>query len=364
MKICLIAQFPPPIHGLSKAVETLFNSRLKEKYHFSKIDISNNKAFLKTVIRLLLSDADCFYLTVSQSRGGNLRDLLILLLLRIRQKKFGVHVHGGLNYRNVLDHGMPAWQRLINVKLLRRASFGIVLSVSLRPNFDGIIPSNHIHVIENGVDKDIVPSRDQFSKILDQRQKERLTHVLFLSNMIESKGYRSVLELAHIQKKMMSTGKGQKFVFDFAGAFFDSRERDFFEAFINKNKLAETVIYHGIVTGNEKKQLLNQSSIFCLPTWYPVEGQPISILEALANGEYIISSTHAAIPDIITSSQNGKLYNSDVSVVQMYADMDNLNQDDLKNAAILNRKLFINNYTEERYISRFEKVFDEVSQYA
>ena len=27
-KICFIAQFPPPMHGLSKAVETLYNSNL------------------------------------------------------------------------------------------------------------------------------------------------------------------------------------------------------------------------------------------------------------------------------------------------------------------------------------------------
>ena len=27
-KICFIAQFPPPMHGLSKAVETLYNLSL------------------------------------------------------------------------------------------------------------------------------------------------------------------------------------------------------------------------------------------------------------------------------------------------------------------------------------------------
>ena len=29
-KICFIAQFPPLMHGLSKAVETLYNSNLKK----------------------------------------------------------------------------------------------------------------------------------------------------------------------------------------------------------------------------------------------------------------------------------------------------------------------------------------------
>lgn len=50
--ICFLAQFPPPMHGLSKAVETLYNSRLKDKYHFSKIDITNNKRILQSLIAL------------------------------------------------------------------------------------------------------------------------------------------------------------------------------------------------------------------------------------------------------------------------------------------------------------------------
>ena len=54
-KICFIAQFPPPIHGLSKAVDTLYNSELNScvslngEFEFEKIDITNNKNFLKNL---------------------------------------------------------------------------------------------------------------------------------------------------------------------------------------------------------------------------------------------------------------------------------------------------------------------------
>ena len=43
-KICFIAQFPPPMHGLSKAVETLYNSELNAsvnsdgEFEFEKVD--------------------------------------------------------------------------------------------------------------------------------------------------------------------------------------------------------------------------------------------------------------------------------------------------------------------------------------
>ena len=41
-KVGIIGQFPPPIHGLSKALDTLYNSYLKQEFNFTKIDITNN----------------------------------------------------------------------------------------------------------------------------------------------------------------------------------------------------------------------------------------------------------------------------------------------------------------------------------
>lgn len=44
-KICFVAQFPPPMHGLSKAVETLYNSELNNEMNsnsdlvFEKVSI-------------------------------------------------------------------------------------------------------------------------------------------------------------------------------------------------------------------------------------------------------------------------------------------------------------------------------------
>ena len=59
-KICFIAQFPPPIHGLSKAVDTLFNSELNSsissdgEFIFEKIDIKNNRKFFLLFFILLI----------------------------------------------------------------------------------------------------------------------------------------------------------------------------------------------------------------------------------------------------------------------------------------------------------------------
>lgn len=63
-KICFIAQFPPPMHGLSKAVETLYDSKLSSEFEFEKVDITNNKSFLKNLVLIHRSKAELFYFTI------------------------------------------------------------------------------------------------------------------------------------------------------------------------------------------------------------------------------------------------------------------------------------------------------------
>ena len=78
-RICFIAQFPPPIHGLSKAVATLYSSTLQSKYLFRQVDTTNNRKILQTLWKIATHKSDLFYFTIAQTRGGNWRDLLILM---------------------------------------------------------------------------------------------------------------------------------------------------------------------------------------------------------------------------------------------------------------------------------------------
>lgn len=105
-KICFIAQFPPPMHGLSKAVETLYNSNLNSEidpqgeFEFEKVDITNNKNFIKNLLKISRSKADLFYFTISQTKGGNLRDLVIFKLLELQHKKCLIHGVNGIVMKN------------------------------------------------------------------------------------------------------------------------------------------------------------------------------------------------------------------------------------------------------------------------
>ena len=140
-KICFIAQFPPPINGLSKAIDILYNSELQNEFEFKKINITNNLKFIKNLYLIKKSNADLFYFTISQTKYGNLRDLIILQFLILQKKKCIIHLHGGY-YRKLIDNDLSNWQRNVNYKLIRKLDGVIVLSNSLIHIFNEMISKN------------------------------------------------------------------------------------------------------------------------------------------------------------------------------------------------------------------------------
>lgn len=355
-KVCIIGQFPPPMHGLSKALDTLYNG-LKEEFDFEKVDIKDNKKFLLNLLKILKSKADVFYFTISQTVGGNKRDLLILKLLSLKKKKVIVHLHGGY-YRTLVENDMSSRQRKANYKAMAKVDKAIVLSPSLQYIFEGMLPTENILVVENCIDNEFLLS--------DADLEEKTTvkkdgfNVLYLSNFNKEKGYRNVLSLALKEKENRKVGKAI-FSFHFAGAFFDETEKNFFFDYIEKNNLQDIVIYHGVVGGEEKKKLLKESDIFILLTRYPKEGQPISILEAMGNGLAVVSCNHAAIGDTVTDGKNGILCLSgeETQSKELYQRMKTMSLN-LPDIAKENRSVIVNNYTQEQYLQKLKEIFETV----
>lgn len=349
-KICFIAQFPPPMHGLSKAVETLYNSDLKDEFDFEKVDITNNKNFLKNLKAISKSKADLFYFTISQTKGGNIRDLVIFKLLRMQHKKCLIHLHGGY-YRQLVDNGMSGWQRKANYKAIRELAGAIVLGESLKPIFQGMLPDEKIFVVPNCVDDEYLMSDDEFEKKVSTLDERPVKHVLYLSNFIRSKGYPEVLEMAKLEKERVESGEKRKLHFDFAGKFFEEAEEKFFFDYIKDNSLEDFVTYHGVVGGDKKRELLKFCDIFTLPTRYPNEGQPISILEAMGNGMVIVTTDHAGIPDIVKDGVNGIVADkNNISVSEIhkriigtatFESIDRNNRQDIQDT--FNQKTYIEN---------------------
>lgn len=355
--ICIIGQFPPPIHGLSKAIETLYNSRLKDKYLFHKIDITNNKNIIKNLWKILISRNDLYYFTISQTKGGNWRDLLILKLIEYKKKKCIIHLHGGY-YRQLIEKDCGNLQRRLNYSLIKKLDGCIVLGNMLQSIFKDMIDNSKIFTVPNCVDNEYLLPKNLIKEKINNIENNTTLHILYLSNFIESKGFKDVLSLAVIAKNAK-----KNLHFHFAGKFYKEEDHIFTQNFIQQNQLQEYVTFHGIVSGKNKNELLQQCHIFILPTRYPNEGQPISILEAMGNAMNIITTNHAGIPDITKDKVNGLVVdknNINLNEIYDYIQYLNQNRNVLQSIASTNYQTAITQYTEAQYISNLDRVFQIV----
>lgn len=358
-KVCFVAQFPPPMHGLSKAVETLYNSCLTDKFEFEKINTTDNKCFLNNIIAILKSDADVFYLTLSQTKFGNIRDLFFIKLFQLKKKKYLFHLHGGY-YRELIENNISSFQKKLNYRACEKSCGVIVLGSSLKYIFSKMCSEEKIYVVPNCVDDQFVINDIEFEKKMNSIEKQDIKRVLYLSNFIESKGYKKVLEMACLEKKRVESGELQKFHFDFAGKFFDDKdEKNFFE-YIEKNEINDYITYHGIVHGEKKQKLLVEGDIFVLLTNYPKEGQPISILEAMGSGMVILTTNHAGIPDIVKDMENGFIVEkNNIDIKLCYQKLLGLENKQYDLIGRNNRKAIKNDYSESKYLDNMGIIFSE-----
>ena len=137
--------------------------------------------------------------------------------------------------------------------------------------------------------------------------------LLFLSNLIVSKGYLQALEALRI----LVQDKGIDAECHFCGSFIlssdicpysspEEAETDFRDR-IYESGLDKHAFWHGPVDGQEKVRFLRESHFFLLPTCYRYEAQPISIIEALAFGLVVISTPFRTIPEMVEEGRAGEL---------------------------------------------------------
>lgn len=116
----------------------------------------------------------------------------------------------------------------------------------------------------------------------------------------------------------------------------------------------------------ENKKFIEQmnnsnADIFCFPTYYPIENQPLVLLEAMLHSLPIISTNWRAIPDIITDGEEGFLVpiNSPIDIAKKIELLSN-DKDLREQMGKKGREKFLKEYTIEKHLARMEQAFKEV----
>jgi len=309
-KLLFISPLPPPITGQSFAgkvlAENLLGSYDLIKLNYSRqnaisrssIDISFIKHIfeLGKIIKQNKNKVESVYFTITQSLLGNLKDLYFLFKLgkKLRAKTV-IHLHGG--YFDEYFRKAPFVVKLLNKALFKDIKYGIVLSESLVKCLEPIINKDKIKIVPNFFEDDIKISGTDFNGKWNNPEKYK---IVFLSNLMADKGYLFLLEgFMELSDEVKS-----KFELCFAGDFEDDESKKYF---LDKIKWLDNIKYSGVVKGEEKKKLLHGSHIFILPTFYKIEGQPITILESYASGLTVFTTDQGGIKDIFSDGVNGKL---------------------------------------------------------
>jgi glycosyltransferase involved in cell wall biosynthesis/ubiquinone/menaquinone biosynthesis C-methylase UbiE len=264
---------------------------------------------LATYIRLAALTSGTVYLTIAQSRSGFLRDAFVILVGALFGHRVVCHLHGG-NYGGFYESQTPMMRWFIRMTLRRTAAI-IILSERLRPmfNFDPAL-SRRLYAIPNGLPLGLQGSAK--TKTLPAGTDEPI-QILYLSNLIESKGYFDVLRAVEILVNRFHLNVEAHF----CGNFLDNSdrsdrgiqsqlERSFYD-FVRTHNLESRVHYHGTVMDEAKVRFLSSAHVLVLPTNYPHEGQPISIIEAAAYSTVVVSTNYRAIPDLVVDEVTGRL---------------------------------------------------------
>lgn len=364
INILFLGPFPPPFHGVSVADDMLLSSDNVKNYNIHVIDTAKGKsigdierikfkniksavyAFFQEMFILLFFKVDIVYLPISQNKKAFMRDSLYIKLAKIFKKKVIIHLHGG-NLRNFYNKSSRLMQKYI-FKTLKKINGAIVLGKSLKYIFQGIIPDSKIYVVENGIN---------FKMQKTHNKNNEIKKILYLGNLIETKGVLNIVKAIP-----MVIGKNNNVLFTFVGEW----QNDFFKSkvmdIVINNNLEKYVKFTGVLTGTDKEKEFFESDIFLFPTYYPEEGQPLVLIEAMAAGLPIITTDKGCISEMIIHNENGIIIEKNnveeiaVSVAELINDIDLC-----RNFSINNIQKYKNYYTQEDFCNRFFKVIDDVN---
>ena len=358
------ANSKPPFIGNSLNVKVFVDELIKNNHNVEIIDLSK-KSFssgasigrvfqiLKILIQVFKKrkNKDIIYLTVAESFAGNIRDIFIYIICFSNLKRTIIHMLGGARMNSILDPN-NGLQFKINKFFLSKLSTIVVEGQSQFNTFLNVAQKEKINIIPNFAEDFLFINE---SKIYEKFKEMSPLKILFLSNMLYGKGY---LELIDAYKSLPSIKRNQ-ISLDFAGGFDSKKEKNcFLEKIINEKQ----VTYHGSVKGENKKQLYHEAHIFCLPTYYPYEGQPFSIVEAMAAGDVIITTNHSGIGYIFKNGINGvEVKKKSVSSLTQSLESILSNTNQLLTFALTNRKEANEKYTQENYLNKIMKVIINIS---
>ena len=339
------------VSGISSVTQFIISYNTENEYlHFNIGRKDNEKRNLIWLFRILEIYLKWSYLMVIRkdilihfnlalSKDSIIRDSPLIMMTRLFHKRMIIHIHGG----DFLMHKKnPLWMNRLLKLVFSGKNPVIVLSPLeekvLRQKFD----CNNIFVLPNciGLKEATVFDRSY--------SNDESLILLFLGRISTDKG----IEYIHMAMESLKK-KGIKFKFIMAGK--GPEEKVFVQKF--KDLLGVDFEFIGVVSGDQKTELLKKCKVFLLPSFY--EGLPIALIESMSFGLVPVTTNVGSIKYVINDGINGIIVNTHSSEEIVFA-VEKLSEDKefmqklSKNA----RQYIFSNFNPEAYINRLNEIYN------
>ena len=308
-KVLFILHLPPPVHGAAMVGKSIHDSLLVNetfatryhnlatsaslheigKFRFRKLfDFVGLYWNIRREVRAF--NPDLVYITPNATGLAFFKDYLIVQSLKRMGCRVVMHFHNkGFSSKR------GNWLYNFCYKRFFNGTKVILLSKYLYDDARAYVSESQLFVCHNGTAPIGLSAHSREAANTEP-------HLLFLSNLMESKGLFCLLEACRELKL-----KGYQFVCDIVGAETPEVSEASLHRQIALMGVENVVRYHGKCYGEAKEKMFAQSDVFVFPTYN--EAFPLVLLEAMQHHLPIVSTREGGIPDILKEGENGLFCN-------------------------------------------------------
>lgn len=304
-KILFILHLPPPVHGAAMMGQYIHDSRLiNESFdcHYINLTTAKNLEDIGRLSARKIKDFFCLlwnirktikafhpnlvYVTPNACGGAFYKDFIVVEMLKSLGCKIVLHYH---------NKGVSKHQNRLLDNLLYRSFFShvkvILLADSLFQDVCKYVQRKNVLICPNGI-----PDIDTGES--SQQSYTKMPHLLFLSNLLVSKGIFVLLDACEILKD-----QGVAFKCDIVGGATEELSEEGLEQIIKSKGLEKFVVYHGTKYGKDKDIFFRNANVFVFPSYN--ECFSLVLLEAMQYHLTCISTNEGGIPEIIDNGKTG-----------------------------------------------------------
>lgn len=301
--VLFILQLPPPKHGASFVGDIIRNSKKINNFfscdyiRISTIPSNGKRGLIHKILsyirifssikyRFRTKKYDLVYMTPCASGMAFFKDFFICFFVKFFNKNIVYHFHNKGISTNRMVHSIIKREFFKNVKI-------ILLSPLLYDDIKKYVEEDNVYYCPNGI-SECDSINEKFNNDVEGR-----VSILYLSNMIKSKGVYILLETCKMLKD-----KNVNFLCKFIGPWYEIKENAFYSK-VDEYNLENHVKYLGPKYGRDKYSELRNSDIFTFPSFYPDECFPLVLLEAMSCKLPIVTTNEGAISEIIENEKQG-----------------------------------------------------------